>query len=102
MSEYIVDYCNVNIVTDKPANPYKIKRFEITLEERGEIVRCRDCKSYCEGSDDFCTFDWCDYWDAGVESPDGFCAWGEKADRETVEVWQPSSPDDVTCYEGKE
>ena len=99
MSEYIVDYCNVNIVTYKPDNPYKIKRFEITLEERGEIVRCRDCKHYIEHQDyDYAT---CGYFDsdyAEVE-PDGFCAWGDRADRQPVDVWQPASVEDVTCHE---
>ena len=100
MSEYIVDYCNVNIVTDKPANPYKIKRFEITLEERGEIVRCRDCKHYREvRMADGTTSHRCSGVMAFVDNPtDGFCAWGERADRETVEVWKPASPEDVTNH----
>lgn len=47
-------------------------------QEYVDIVRCRDCRYYYEGSDDFCTFDWCDYWNAGIVSFDGFCAWGER------------------------
>ena len=43
-----------------------------------QVVRCRDCKEFAFGSDECATADWCDYWDAYVESPDGFCKWGEK------------------------
>lgn len=47
-------------------------------ELREEIVRCKDCKEFTFGSDEYATVDWCDYWGAYVESPDGFCAWGER------------------------
>lgn len=43
-----------------------------------EIVRCRDCKEFAFGDVEYATVDWCDYWGAYVESPDGFCAWGER------------------------
>lgn len=43
-----------------------------------EIVRCRDCEEFAFGDVEYATVDWCDYWGAYVESPDGFCAWGER------------------------
>lgn len=45
---------------------------------RKEIVRCRDCKEFYFGDSEYAPVDWCDYWDAYVESSDGFCAWGER------------------------
>jgi len=63
------------------------------------IVRCRDCKWYDVFSSlcmrdmpfpNLCVFS---------VTPDGFCAWGERADKQTVEVWQPASSEDVTCHE---
>lgn len=45
-----------------------------------EIVRCRDCKEFAFGSDEYAVHDWCYYWDSYVESPDGFCKWGERRD----------------------
>ena len=45
---------------------------------RVEVVRCRDCKEFAFGDVEYATVDWCDYWGAYVESPDGFCAWGER------------------------
>ena len=45
------------------------------------VVRCRDCKEFAFGSDEYAVHDWCDYWDAYVESPDGFCAWGERSEK---------------------
>lgn len=53
----------------------KSEHLAITLPN---VVRCRDCKEFAFGSDEYATADWCDYWDAYVESPDGFCAWGER------------------------
>lgn len=44
------------------------------------VVRCRDCKEFTFGNAEYATVDWCDYWDAFVESPDGFCSWGERRD----------------------
>ena len=68
-------------------------------EFMSNIVRCRDCKHSDKAY-------WCkhfgSYGDLPPVTPDGFCAWGERNDGETVEVWKQSSPDDVTCYEGKE
>ena len=32
-------------------------------------------------------------------TPDGFCAWGERRERESAEVWNQWSADDVTCSE---
>ena len=45
-----------------------------------EIVRCRDCKEFAFGDVEYATVDWCDYWGAYVESPDGYCKWGERRD----------------------
>ena len=44
------------------------------------IVRCRDCKEFAFGDVEYATVDWCDYWGAHVESPDGYCKWGERRD----------------------
>ena len=47
----------------------------------GEVVRCRDCTEFAFGDVACATVDWCDYWGGFVESPDGFCAWGERRER---------------------
>ena len=46
-----------------------------------EVVRCRDCRSY-RASDATChAWQWSN-WDEAVEvDPDGFCAWGERKQR---------------------
>lgn len=58
---------------------------------REEIVRCRDCKSYGLGRR-------CG-WSKRFVTPDGFCAWRERRERESAEVWNQWSADDVTCSE---
>jgi len=63
MSEYITEWVSHSI-----EDPFV----------REPIVRCRDCKEFTFGSDEYATVDWCDYWGAYVESPDGFCAWAER------------------------
>lgn len=45
---------------------------------RAEVVRCRDCKEFSFGNTAHKNVDWCDYWCDCVDSPDGFCAWGER------------------------
>lgn len=67
MSEYIIDW-DMGLVIDTFSKN----------NLREEIVRCRNCKEFAFGSDEYATVDWCDYWTAYVESPDGFCAWGER------------------------
>lgn len=45
------------------------------------IVRCRDCKHYCEHEWVMVTdvSDVCHFFGDGVKvEPDGFCAWGER------------------------
>lgn len=67
MSEYIL-----SLAADSPIEHYAIDT------EAEEIVRCGDCKEFAFGNVECATVDWCDYWGAFVESPDGFCAWGER------------------------
>lgn len=61
---------------------YDIDDGWIAGEYRDEIVRCRDCKEFAFGDVEYATVDWCDYWGAYVESPDGYCAWGERRNDE--------------------
>lgn len=67
MSEYIIDW-DENLVIDTFSKN----------SLRDEIVRCRDCKEFSFGNTAHKTVDWCDYWCDCVDSPDGFCAWGER------------------------
>lgn len=60
------------------------------LDQSQPIVRCRDCKK--------CNIGWCLHFN-NVVKPDGFCAWGEARERESVEVWNQWSTDDATCSE---
>ena len=71
MSEYIMD---MGTSTYKSNDGLVYAPIE---QLREEVVRCRDCKEFTFGSDEYATVDWCDYWGAYVESLDGFCAWGE-------------------------
>lgn len=43
----------------------------------GEIVRCRDCSWFCEGSDVFATHDWCRNFGCETDE-DGYCAWSAR------------------------
>lgn len=62
-----------------------------------EIVRCRDCVGLVETWDGWeCERFSGEYHRA---EPDGYCAWGERRERESVEVWNQWSADDVTCSE---
>lgn len=48
---------------------------------REQIVRCRDCKHYCESTvdeDGDGEPSWCMYWEHEWLRDDGFCAWGER------------------------
>ena len=67
-------------------------------EVHGDIVRCRDCKHY-DPKWKHDTYDayWCHEWVMYTDA-DGYCHKGERNDRETVEVWQPASPEDVTRH----
>ena len=42
-----------------------------------EIVRCRDCNWFCEGSEVYVTYDWCRNFDCETNE-DGYCAWSER------------------------
>lgn len=67
-------------------------------QKREEIVRCRDCKWM---SKDTVHYKAC-YRLHAIEfmvEPDGFCAWGERRERESAEVWNQWSAYDVTCSE---
>lgn len=63
-----------------------------------KVVRCRDCKFGVDGGE-YCAEDCADSWDWRNVEPDGFCAWGERRGRESAEVWNQWSADDVTCSE---
>lgn len=85
MSEYIIHYKDAETL-------YEHTDFPFLLEEylREPIVRCRDCKHFCEDRRDT-SIGWMDVfvcdskqWSTSslmpsheVE-PDGFCAWGER------------------------
>lgn len=68
------------------------------IDLNSEIVRCRDCKYGIDGGE-YCAEDCADSWDWRCVEPDGFCAWGERRERESAEVWNQWSADDVTCSE---
>ena len=75
---------------------YHYKDFE-PIHQREEIVRCRDCIGLVETWDGWeCERFSGEYHRA---EPDGFCAWGERRERESAEVWNQWSADDVTCSE---
>ena len=79
MSEYIVE------LPDKPAKVVRDGwnvRIEWGFKQREEIVRCRDCKWYCEEWNRKLMRDTisCDWFDGAHVKPDGFCAWGERKD----------------------
>lgn len=68
MGEYIVN------LTPKLYTVLRFRRGE-------EIVRCRDCKHYCESTvdeDGEGEPSWCTYWGHEWLRDDGFCAWGER------------------------
>lgn len=67
-------------------------------QKREEIVRCRDCKYGIDGGE-YCAEDCADSWDWRCVEPNGFCAWGERKERESAKVWNQWSADDVTCSE---
>lgn len=80
MSEYIITDKQLKTATEaylehELSRP--ITEVFISGDKLPEIVRCRDCKEFAFGDVEYATVDWCDYWGAYVESPDGFCAWGE-------------------------
>lgn len=81
MSEYATIEHYVNHVMDE-ITKRDVEQVSERLHALGweEVVYCRDCKEFSFGSDEYATADWCDYWDAYVESPDGFCKWGERRD----------------------
>lgn len=127
MSEYIITkeqieelnraYGGMKIVTSwlscyaiwDTSNTYPVMKSEHVAVDLPEIVRCRDCdlshedelgNLRCHGP---LTDPWDYYNDEpsdGVEvEPSGFCAWGERRERESAEVWNQWSADDVTCSE---
>ncbi len=42
-----------------------------------EVVRCRDCSWFCEGSEVHVTYDWCRNFDCETDE-DGYCAWSDR------------------------
>lgn len=88
MIEYIVDF------GDKSSAFVGLAMAEVRAhgaELREPIVRCRDCTAY-DGEGYGCSY-------GRGDDPDGFCAWGERRERESAEVWNQWSADDVTCSE---
>lgn len=73
MSEYIIDMGN---------SSYKSQSGLLCADAsqlREEIVRCRDCKHFCRGNNDFPHT--CNVWRAKEYAriePDGYCKWGER------------------------
>ena len=71
-----------------------------------EIVRCRDCVHWHHMDEiDGVRYGDCDefspkaHYEKHATRESGFCAWGERCERETAEVWNHWSADDVTCSE---
>ena len=49
---------------------------------REEVVRCRDCEHFAvdESDHEYRSGWWCKRWDTDMVKPDGYCAWGRRAD----------------------
>lgn len=75
MSEYIIELDGKHSIALTLALAEEMRGGDFIREE---IVRCRDCKEFSFGNTANKTVDWCDYWCDCVDSPDGFCAWGER------------------------
>ena len=71
MSEYIVK-CK-EFVSISGA----MTQFPEYIDMNQEIVRCRDCSWFCEGSEVYVTYDWCRNFDCETNE-DGYCAWSER------------------------
>lgn len=60
-------------MTDYPTREYIIRETtypDATKQEAiGELVRCKDCKSFSHG--------YCKFHDAKFVRPNGYCYWGE-------------------------
>lgn len=54
------------------------------VEQREEVVRCRDCKHFAvdQSDHDYRTGWWCKRWYTDMVKPDGFCAWGKRKESE--------------------
>lgn len=76
MSEYIINIGDANRQRKELLDIDAEACFGYPLGE--EIVRCCDCKHYTE--DDMEYYHYCGNWCGQVE-PDGFCTWGERAER---------------------
>lgn len=83
MSEFVTIEYYVNHVMAE-ITKRDVEQISANLRALGweEVVRCRDCKEFAFGDVEYATADWCDYWGAYVESPDGYCAWGERRNDE--------------------
>lgn len=64
---------------------YIVTEFDLAstewINEYEQIVRCEDCKHYCESTvdeDGDGEPSWCTYWEHEWLRDDGFCAWGER------------------------
>lgn len=52
------------------------------VKRMGDLVRCRDCERFAVDQSDheYRSGWWCKRWDTDMVKPDGFCAWGKRAD----------------------
>ena len=93
MSEHIVNTFGIvqdfaDLHGDMSTPLYQAIMDVMVSRQREEIVRCRDCKHYCEstvdeaddGETSWCEPSWCMYWEHEWLRDDGFCAWGERRD----------------------
>lgn len=64
-----------------------------------EVVRCGDCAYYDKYPNDEISVCYRFDNEQPIVEPDGFCAWAKRRERESVEVWNQWSADDVTCSE---
>ena len=54
------------------------------MEQREEVVRCRDCERFAVDQSDheYRSGWWCKRWNTDMVKPDGFCAWGKRKESE--------------------
>ena len=69
------------IATGKPEYQKGEYKWNVPIEKREEIVRCRDCRHYTEWLQQLMTSDWCDEFKCAV-NPNGFCAWAKRKEVE--------------------
>lgn len=96
-TEYVVDFGDYRSNRFVMLNMTLIKQNGAKLQER--IVRCRDCVYFDKYENDEISVCYRFDNEQPIVEPDGFCAWGERRERESAEVWNQWSADDVTCSE---